>query len=75
MEERKITGLAAIDMLASLAKEKEFIVAAAKDSGLSPRAFTVYWILKNDPDLRTTALDIAPAVRITSGTLSQCRYQ
>ena len=59
MEKRTTTGLAAMDMLAVLAKEKESIVAAAKDSGLSSRAFSVYWILKNDPDLQAAAIDIA----------------
>lgn len=47
LENRKTTGLAAMDMLAALAKEKEAAVQAAKESGLSPRAFAVYWSLKD----------------------------
>ena len=35
LENRKTTGLAAMDLLAALAKEKEAAVKAAKDSGLS----------------------------------------
>ena len=62
MEERTTTGLAALDLLAALAREKEAAVDSKKDSGLSPRAFGVYWALKDDPDLRTagvSAMDLA----------------
>ena len=62
MEERTTTGLAALDLLAALAKEKEEAVESKKDSGLSPRAFGVYWALKDDSDLRTAgvnAMDLA----------------
>jgi type I restriction enzyme R subunit len=48
MEERNITGLAAMDYIAALAKEKEDAVQDAQDSGLSLRAFGVYWSLKDD---------------------------
>ncbi len=62
LEERKTTGLAAMDRLADIARKKEAAVKAAKESGLSPRAFGVYWTLKNDPDFGTTgiaAMDLA----------------
>ena len=62
MEERTATGLAALDRLAALAREKEAAVESKKDSGLSPRAFGVYWALKADPDLRiagVSAMDLA----------------
>lgn len=52
LENRNTTGLAAMDMLAALAKEKEEAIKAAKESGLSPRAFGVYWTLKNDEALQ-----------------------
>jgi len=39
LEERKTTGLAAMDQLAALAAEKEAAMKAARDSGLSARAF------------------------------------
>jgi type I restriction enzyme R subunit len=52
LENRNTTGLAAMDMLAALAREKEEAIKAAKDSGLSPRAFGVYWTLKNDEALQ-----------------------
>ena len=62
LEERKTTGLAAMDQLAALAREKETAVQAAKESGLSPRAFGVYWTLKDDADLEAAgvqAMDLA----------------
>jgi type I restriction enzyme R subunit len=51
MEERNITGLAAMDYIAALAREKEEATKAAQDSGLSARAFGVYWSLKDDEAL------------------------
>ena len=58
MEERTTTGLAAMDLLAALAKEKEAAAKSRKDSGLSPRAFGVYWTLKEDPDLHTAGINV-----------------
>ena len=52
LEERTTTGLAAMDMLESLAKEKENVINAARDSELPRRAFCVYWTLKNDDALQ-----------------------
>ena len=62
LEERKTTGLAAMDLLAALAAEKEEAVKAARESGLSPRAFGVHWVLKDEPSLRASGvstLDLA----------------
>ena len=62
LEARTTTGLAALDMLEALAKEKEAAVAAAKDSTLPPRAFGVYWTLKDDVSLqaaRVSAMEFA----------------
>ena len=56
LEERTTTGLAALDMLEALAKEKEAAVAAAKDSTLPPRAFGVYWTLKDDTALHAAGV-------------------
>ena len=42
LRNRNTTGLAALDMLSALAKEKEEAIKAATDSGLSMRAFGVY---------------------------------
>ena len=51
LEQRNITGLAAMDYIAAMAKEKEDALKAAEDSGLSTRAFGVYWSLKDDEAL------------------------
>jgi type I restriction enzyme R subunit len=57
MEERRTTGLAAMDQLAALAAEKEAATQAAADSGLSGRAFNVYWTLRADADLKEASID------------------
>ena len=62
LEERRTTGLAAMDLLADIAQEKDAAAKAAKESGLSPRAFGVYWALKNDSGFGVTgivAMDLA----------------
>ena len=56
LEERTTTGLAAMDMLEALAKEKEAAVVAARDSTLPPRAFGVYWTLKEDAALQAAGV-------------------
>lgn len=53
---RNITGLAAMEQLAALAKEKEEGLEAAKASGLSGRAFGVYWALRNDETLAAAGI-------------------
>ena len=57
LENRTTTGLAAMDRLAALAKERDEAVKAAKETGLTPRAFGVYWRLKDDPGLRAANID------------------
>lgn len=51
MENRSATGLAAMDRLAALAKERDEAIKASRQSGLSTRAFGVYWRLKDDSAL------------------------
>ena len=49
-------------MLSALAKEKEEAIKAAMNSGLSMRAFGVYWNLKDDETLHeagVSAMDLA----------------
>jgi len=60
---RNTTGLAAMDMLAALAKEKDEAIKAAKDSGLSARAFGVYWNLKDDEPLRNAGISAMELAR------------
>lgn len=57
LEERKTTGLAAMDQLAALAAEKEAAMKTARDSGLSARAFGVYWVLREDAAVKAAGLD------------------
>ena len=56
LEERTTSGLAAMDILETLAKEKEAAVVAARDSTLPPRAFGVYWTLKDKPALQAAGV-------------------
>ncbi|HQR04083.1 MAG TPA: hypothetical protein PK974_08220 [Rhodocyclaceae bacterium] len=57
LEERKTTGLAAMDQLAALAAEKEAAMKAARDSGLSTRAFGMFWVLREDAAVKAAGLD------------------
>jgi len=57
LEERKTTGLAAMDQLAALAAEKEAAMKAARDSGLSSRAFAVAWVLREDAAVKAAGID------------------
>jgi type I restriction enzyme R subunit len=56
LEARTTTGLAALDILEALAREKDTAVAAARDSALPPRAFGVYWTLKDDVALQVASV-------------------
>jgi type I restriction enzyme R subunit len=58
LENRNTTGMAAMDMLAALAAEKEAAAKAAKESGLTPKAFAVFWGLRDELALK--AAGIAP---------------
>jgi type I restriction enzyme R subunit len=57
LEDRKTTGLAAMDLLAALAAEKDAAAKAAKESGLSPKAFTATWALRDEPGLKAAGID------------------
>lgn len=56
LEERKTDGLAAMDLLAALAADKDAAMKAAKESGLSARAFAVFWTLRDDERLKAAKL-------------------
>ena len=68
LEERKTTGLAAMDRLAALAGEKDAAMEAARNSGLSPRAFGVHWALKDHAELKAAGI-VALHLAQTSETL------
>ena len=57
LENRKTTALAAMDRLADLAAEKDAAIRAARDSGLSSRAFAVHWALKDDDKLKIAGIN------------------
>ena len=57
LEERKTTGLAAMDQLAALAAEKAAAMKAARESGLSARAFAVAWVLHDDAVVKAAGID------------------
>lgn len=63
LEDRKTTGLAAMDQLAALAAEKEAAMKAARDSGLSARAFGVFWVLREDAAVKSVGLDAMALAR------------
>src|SRR5262249_67986 len=56
LEERKTTGLAAMDLLAALAAEKDAAAKAAKETGLSQKAFGVFWALRQDVALNSAKI-------------------
>lgn len=57
LEERKVTGLAALDELRVLAEEKQTAREAAEESGLSDLGFSVYWLLSQDTSLKDMTID------------------
>ena len=71
LENRRTTGLAAMDLLAALAKEKEEAIQAAKDSGLSSRAFGVYWTLRDDTALRDAGVSAMELARESETQLAR----
>ena len=71
MEEHTTTGLASMDLLAALAKQKEAATKSKIDTGLSPRAFGVYWTLKDDPDLRAAGVNAMALAREAESLLGR----
>jgi type I restriction enzyme, R subunit len=57
LEDRTTTGLAAMDRLGALAAERDEAIKAARETGLSARAFGVYWRIKDDPVLQAARVD------------------
>lgn len=63
LEERKTTGLAAMDLLAQLAAEKEAALKTARESGLAVRAFAIYWTLRGDAALQGAGIEAMEIAR------------
>ena len=57
LEDRKTTGLAAMELLAGLAAEKDAALKAARESGLSARAFAAAWTLRGDSALSKAGVE------------------
>jgi len=57
LESRKTTGLAAMELLAALATERDTAAKLAKESGLSPKAFAVTWALREAPSLKAAGIN------------------
>ena len=71
LEERKITGLIAMERLATLTAERESLMKAARDSGLSERAFAVYWVLREDDAVKAAGLDAMVLAREAEALLAR----
>jgi type I restriction enzyme R subunit len=63
LEERKLTGMAAMDEIAALVEEKDEARKAALTSGLSDVGFAVHWQLGRDEALTGAGLDTLEAAR------------
>lgn len=63
LQNRNATNFVAMEQLLALAKEKEDVAKAAEDSGLSTRAFGVYWTLKEDTTLRSAGIAASTVAR------------
>ena len=71
LEERKTTGLAAMDLLAQLAAEKEAALKSARESGLSARAFAIYWTLRGDAALQGAGIEAMEIAREAEALLGR----
>ena len=71
LQSRTVSGLAALDLLAQLAKEKGEALEAANRSGLPPRPFAVYWALKDDASLARHGVSAMDLAREAEGLLAR----
>jgi type I restriction enzyme R subunit len=71
LESRNTTGLAAMDLLAALATEREAAAKAAKESGLSSKAFGVFWLLRNETALKSAGVEPMEIARETEVLLAR----
>ncbi len=71
LENRNTTGMAAMDLLFGLAHEKEAAMKSAEESGLSHKAFAVFWKLKGDPILTNAGISALELARETETLLEK----
>ena len=60
-----------MELLAALAAEKEAALKAARESGLSPRAFAIYWVLRDDTALQGAGIDAMALAKEAAGLLGR----
>lgn len=58
LEDRTVTGLAAMDELAVLAQEKQQAQREESESGLSQAGFAIYWSLRTNEALRSAEISV-----------------
>jgi type I restriction enzyme R subunit len=63
LEERKITGLVAMEELAALALEKGAVKKKAKESGLRDVGFAIYTVLLSDEHVSAASIEALAAAR------------
>jgi type I restriction enzyme R subunit len=71
LESRKISGLAAMDLLGALAAERDDAMKSAEESGLSKRAFAVSWTLRDDGALKKAGIAAADLAREADALLGK----
>ncbi|MCX7672776.1 MAG: HsdR family type I site-specific deoxyribonuclease [Thiobacillaceae bacterium] len=71
LQARRTDSLQAMDRLAALAAEKEASLQAARSTGLSLRAFAVYWALRDDAALAAAALDAMTVAKEAEALLAR----
>jgi type I restriction enzyme R subunit len=70
LESRNTTSMEALDMLATLTAEREAATKSMHESGLSPKAFSIFWALKEDATLnnsKVNPMDLAKESEILMG--------
>ena len=60
-----------MDELAAVAEEKEAALKAARDSGLSPRAFAVAWVLRDDAAIKAASIHAMSLARDAEALLGR----
>lgn len=71
LEDRKVTGLAAMVELEALAQEKETAKQKAKESGLTDLGFAIYWVISQDEGVKMADFDGMAASREIESVLAK----
>ena len=71
LEERKTSGIKAMEQLKFLLKEKLEAVNQQQESGLSPKAYRVHWDLKNDNSLKSAGISSMSIAEETEALIVQ----